>query len=102
MKTFISIAEKEAEQIKKLSRYSKSRYPVGGAYPISWKIDSSKTTTLNFKGYTGTLVSSKVTHSDRILTSPLLKKLHTKIITCRIKKLGFLKVTSFLKVGGES
>ena len=29
MKTFIAIAEKEAEQIKKLSRYSKSRYPVG-------------------------------------------------------------------------
>ena len=66
MKTFIAIAEKEAEQIKKLSRYSKSRYPVGESYPISWKIDSSKTTTLNFKGYTGTLVSSKVTHSDRL------------------------------------
>lgn len=66
MKTFIAIAEKEAEQIKKISRYSKSRYPVGESYPISWKIDSSKTTTLNFKGYTGTLVSSKVTHSDRL------------------------------------
>jgi hypothetical protein len=66
MKTFIAIAEKEAEQIKKLSRYSKSRYPVGESYPISWKIDSSKTTTLNFKGYNGTLVSSKVTHSDRL------------------------------------
>ncbi len=66
MKTFIAIAEKEAEQIKKLSRYSKSRYPVGEPYPISWKIDSSKTTMLNFKGYTGTLVSSKVTHSDRL------------------------------------
>ncbi len=66
MKTFIAIAEKEAEQIKKLSRYSKSRYPVGGSYPISWKIDSSKATMLNFKGYTGTQVSSKVTHSDRL------------------------------------
>ena len=66
MKTFIAIAEKEAEQIKKLSRYSKSSYPVGESYPVSWKIDSSKTTTLNFKGYTGTLVSSKVTHSDRL------------------------------------
>ena len=66
MKTFIAIAEKEAEQIKKLSRYSKTRYPVGEPYPISWKIDSSKTTMLNFKGYTGTLVSSKVTHSDRL------------------------------------
>ena len=66
MKTFIAIAEKEAEQIKKISRYSKSRYPVGESYPISWKIDSSKTTRLNFKGYTGTLVSSKVTHSNRL------------------------------------
>ena len=66
MKTFIAIAEKEAEQIKKLSRYSKSRYPVGVSYPISWKIDSSKKTMLNFKGYTGTQVSSKVTYSDRL------------------------------------
>ena len=66
MKTFIAIAEKEAEQIKKLSRYSESRYPVGGQYPISWKIDSSKTTELNFKGYTGTIVSSKVTHTNRL------------------------------------
>ena len=66
MKTFIAIAEKEAEQIKKLSRYSQSRYPVGGQYPISWKIDSSKTTELNFKGYTGTIVSSKVTHTNRL------------------------------------
>ena len=66
MKTFIAIAEKEAEQIKKLSRYSETRYPVGGQYPISWKIDSSKTTELNFKGYTGTITSSKVTHSDRL------------------------------------
>ena len=66
MKTFIAIAEKEAEQIKKLSGYSQSRYPVGGQYPISWKIDSSKTTELNFKGYTGTIVSSKVTQTDRL------------------------------------
>lgn len=66
MKTFITIAEKEAEQIKKLSGYSQSRYPVGGQYPISWKIDSSKTTELNFKGYTGTIVSSKVTQTDRL------------------------------------
>ena len=66
MKTFIAIADNEADKIKKLYHDSINKYPVGAPYPISWKIDSSKTTQLTFKGYTGTLVSSKVTHSDRL------------------------------------
>ena len=66
MKTFIAIADNEADKIKKLYHDSINKYPVGAPYPISWKIDSSKTTQLAFKGYTGSLVSSKVTHSDRL------------------------------------
>jgi len=66
MKTFIAIADNEADKIKKLYHDSINKYPVGAPYPISWKIDSSKTTQLTFKGYTGSLVSSKVTHSDRL------------------------------------
>jgi len=66
MKTFIAIADNEADKIKKLYHDSINKYPVGAPYPISWKIDSSKTTQLSFKGYTGSLVSSKVTHSDRL------------------------------------
>ena len=66
MKTFVAIADNEADKIKKLYHDSINKYPVGAPYPISWKIDSSKTTQLTFKGYTGTLVSSKVTHSDRL------------------------------------
>ena len=66
MKTFIAIADNEADKIKKLYHDSINKYPVGAPYPISWKIDSSKTTQLSFKGYTGSLVSSSVTHSDRL------------------------------------
>ena len=66
MKTFIAIADNEADKIKKLYHDSINKYPVGAPYTISWKIDSSKTTQLSFKGYTGSLVSSKVTHSDRL------------------------------------
>ena len=66
MKTFIAIADNEADKIKKLYHDSINKYHVEAPYPISWKIDSSKTTQLSFKGYTGSLVSSKVTHSDRL------------------------------------
>jgi hypothetical protein len=35
-------------------------------YPIQWKIDSTKTTTLNFKGYEGEFIDSKITGQKRL------------------------------------
>lgn len=35
-------------------------------YPIQWEIDSSKTTTLNFKGYEGKFIKSEVTGLNRL------------------------------------
>ncbi|MCK5678937.1 MAG: M14 family metallopeptidase, partial [Flavobacteriaceae bacterium] len=35
-------------------------------YPIQWEIDSSKTTTLNFKGYEGKSIKSEVTGLNRL------------------------------------
>jgi len=66
MKSFIAIAEKDAEKIKKLTAYYPENYKVGDSFPISWKIDSSKTSTLNFKGYEGEMIPSKITGSNRL------------------------------------
>lgn len=66
MKTFIAIAEKDAEKIKELTTLSLEKYKPGTSYPISWKIDTSKTSTLNFKGYEGKMIPSKVTNSERL------------------------------------
>lgn len=66
MKTFISIAEKDAEKIKKLRKNSFEKYKVGSYYPISWEVDSSKTSTLHFKGFEGRMIPSKITGADRL------------------------------------
>src|SRR5690606_10034425 len=66
MKTFISIAEKDAEKIKTLRKNALEKYKVGSYYPISWEVDSSKTSTLNFKGFEGEMIPSKITGADRL------------------------------------
>ncbi|MFK5983270.1 MAG: M14 family metallopeptidase [Flavobacteriaceae bacterium] len=66
MKSFIAIAEKNAGKIKKLTTYSSESYKVGGSYPISWKIDNTKSSTLQFKGYEGEMIPSKITGTNRL------------------------------------
>ncbi len=66
MKTFISIAEKDASKIKTLRKNAAEKYKVGSYYPISWELDSSKTSTLKFKGYEGKMIQSNITGADRL------------------------------------
>lgn len=66
MKTFISIAEKDASQIKTLRKNAIKKYKIGSYYPISWEVDSSKTSTLKFEGFEGKMVTSNITGADRL------------------------------------
>ena len=66
MKSFISIAEKDAEKIKELTAHNPDKYKTGSSYPISWKIDTSKTSILQFKGYEGKMIPSEVTNATRL------------------------------------
>lgn len=66
MKTFIAIAEKDSEKIKDLRRESLQKYRTGSYYPVSWEVDSSKTTTLSFKGFEGKMIPSKITGAERL------------------------------------
>ncbi len=66
MKTFISLAENDAAQIKTLRKNAVEKYKVGSYYPISWEIDSAKTTTLKFKGYEGRMMPSNITDANRL------------------------------------
>lgn len=79
MKSFIAIAEKDADKIKKLTTYSSESYRVGGSYPISWKIDTIQTSTLQFKGYEGEMIPSKITGANRLKYDR--KKPFTKEVT---------------------
>ena len=66
MKSFINIADKDAETIKTLRKNALEKYKVGSYYPLSWAVDSSKTSTLKFKGFEGKMVPSKVTGAERL------------------------------------
>ena len=66
MKSFINIAEKDAEVIQELRKNSVTRFKEGDEYPLSWQIDSSRATTLSFKGYEAKMIPSEITGADRL------------------------------------
>jgi zinc carboxypeptidase len=66
MKSFINIAEMDAELIQELRKNSVTRFKEGDSYPLSWKIDSSRSTTLSFKGFEAEMIPSKITGADRL------------------------------------
>ncbi len=66
MKSFIEIAEKDASKIKNLRQKAGNKYKVGSYYPISWTVDSTKTTTLKFKGFEGKMIPSEITGTERL------------------------------------
>ncbi|WP_313111301.1 M14 family metallopeptidase [Aequorivita sediminis] len=66
MKSFITVADSNADKIKTLRQNAFKKYQIGSYYPISWEIDSTKTTTLNFKGYESDFIPSTVTGQKRL------------------------------------
>jgi len=66
MKSMINIVDKDAELIHQLRNSNQLTYKAGVSYPVQWQIDSSKTSTRDFKGYEGEMIDSKVTSSKRL------------------------------------
>ncbi|MBV1923331.1 MAG: M14 family metallopeptidase [Flavobacteriaceae bacterium] len=79
MKSMIGIVDADAKRISELTSEAKNNFKVDSVYPIQWKIDSSQTTTLSFKGYEGTMIPSEITGADRLKYDR--KKPFTKEIT---------------------
>lgn len=66
MKSFINIADKDAELVLELRKNAFLHYKPGNHYPIAWKIDSSQTSTRAFKGYEGEQIPSNITGANRL------------------------------------
>ncbi|UAB75878.1 M14 family metallopeptidase [Mesoflavibacter sp. SCSIO 43206] len=66
MKTMIEIVNTEAKNIKNLRKEAFNKTYTNNLYPLDWKIDTTKQTTLNFKGYEGKMITSKVTGLQRL------------------------------------
>ncbi|WP_242202553.1 M14 family metallopeptidase [Aestuariivivens insulae] len=66
MKSLIEITEEDGDKISELRKNALSKFSVGDNYPLDWRIDTSKTNTLNFKGYEAEKIKSEVTNQQRL------------------------------------
>ena len=66
MKSMIEITEEQHEAIAELRAKAWKDILAKDTYPIDWKIDTTRTTTLNFKGFEAERIRSEVTGSMRL------------------------------------
>nr|WP_100804315.1 M14 family metallopeptidase [Ulvibacter sp. MAR_2010_11] len=66
MKSFIEITDADAEVIKELRKNELTHYKPGTEYPLSWKIDSTQSSVISFKGYEGEMIPSSITGANRL------------------------------------
>lgn len=67
MRSMIEVIEEDHITIQKKRMSSKEN--LGGStktYTLDWEIDTTKTTTLNFKGFEGELITSEITGTKRL------------------------------------
>lgn len=77
MESMIRITNNKVSEIKKLKTKQKKYFLDNKEYTVDWVIDSSQTATLNFKGYEGSYIDSKVTGQKRLFydrTKPYTKE----------------------------
>ena len=66
MKSMIEIVEEDHENIKTLRTGFNQKLIAKKTYPLDWEIDSTKTSTINFKGFEGSMIPSTITGADRL------------------------------------
>ena len=66
MISMMEIIEEQGETISELRKDAFNEFESAKTYPINWEIDKTQATTLNFKGFEGSMVTSDVTGSQRL------------------------------------
>ena len=66
MLSMLDITENDAELIKSMREKANSSHIAGNSYPVSWTIDTTRSSTLQFKGYEGAMIPSEVTGAKRL------------------------------------
>lgn len=66
MKSMIEITENEGEHISALRKNAVVTMRNKKTYPLQWTIDTTKSTTLNFKGFEGKMIESDFTGAKRL------------------------------------
>lgn len=92
MKSMIEITEEQNEVIADLRKDAWKVYKEKGEYPISWTVDTTQSSTLNFKGFEGEFITSEVTGAMR------LKYDRTKSFTKDAKYQNYFKETQSVTI----
>ncbi|WP_299361083.1 M14 family metallopeptidase [Winogradskyella sp.] len=66
MKSMIEITEEDAEKIAESKKYQEKTWKAGDNYALTWTVDTTKSTTLKFKGYEGQMIPSELTGAQRL------------------------------------
>lgn len=66
MKSMIEITEEHGDKITALRSKQFNNWSIGDSYPLTWTIDTTKSSTLNFKGFEGKMVESNFTGGKRL------------------------------------
>lgn len=77
MKSMTEIVDADSEKIKELRNNIYQKFLVKKTYPLKWSIDTTKTTSIIFKGFEGEIIPSKITGAKRLKydrTKPFSKK----------------------------
>ena len=77
LRSMIDITDEDTDLIKKMRAQAFQKFPSSKNYDFDFKVDSSVTSTLNFKGYEGERIKSEVTGFERLkydTTKPFTKE----------------------------
>ena len=66
MKSMIEITETQGDKITELRKNAIANFQAKKTYGLNWKKDTSRTSTLNFKGYEGNMIASDITGKQRL------------------------------------
>ena len=66
MKSMIEIVETNGEEIKSLRKQQFETFSNAASYALDWEIDTTKSSTLLFKGFEGSMIASEITGSERL------------------------------------
>jgi hypothetical protein len=66
MKSMLEITEAQGDKISQLRKEQFKTWSVGKSYPLNWAIDTTKSSTLKFKGYESEMIPSELTGAKRL------------------------------------
>lgn len=66
MKTMLNIMERDHAKIKNLRTNALKQFKAATTYTLNWTVDTTKYSTLKFKGYEGKMMPSMITGSNRL------------------------------------